>query len=172
MQICTSPQTDNHASTPPLSFLQASCPSCHPTASKHWRLYTQTQTCITRILLLTLTTYNANQKLTGIVTKRLSGSRCHWGLWVRSIEIWVSMIVDGEWTVFGVNLERPVVTNGDFATWLFQNYFRQDLFSLESSKTLYQLQLSSRCGRNCAYETLSLTLTLHPYPSANPIAKP
>jgi len=33
MQICTSPQTDNHASTPPLSFLQAGCPSCHPTNS-------------------------------------------------------------------------------------------------------------------------------------------
>jgi len=33
MQICTSPQTDNHASTPPLSFLQAGCPSCSPTNS-------------------------------------------------------------------------------------------------------------------------------------------
>ena len=31
MQVCTSLQTDNHASTPPLSFLQAGCPSCHPT---------------------------------------------------------------------------------------------------------------------------------------------
>jgi len=30
MQVCTSFQTDNHASTPPLSFLQAGCPSCHP----------------------------------------------------------------------------------------------------------------------------------------------
>ena len=26
-------QTDNHASTPPLSFLQAGCSSCHPTNS-------------------------------------------------------------------------------------------------------------------------------------------
>jgi len=26
-------QTDNHASTSPLSFLQAGCPSCHPTNS-------------------------------------------------------------------------------------------------------------------------------------------
>jgi len=26
-------QTDNHASTPPVSFLQAGCPSCHPTNS-------------------------------------------------------------------------------------------------------------------------------------------
>jgi len=31
MQISTLPQTDNHASIPPLSFLQAGCPSCHPT---------------------------------------------------------------------------------------------------------------------------------------------
>ena len=31
MQICTLAQTDNHASTPPLSVLQAGCPSCRPT---------------------------------------------------------------------------------------------------------------------------------------------
>ena len=33
MQDCTSLQTDNHASTPPLSFSQAGCPSCRPTNS-------------------------------------------------------------------------------------------------------------------------------------------
>jgi len=33
MQICTSLQTDNQASTPPLSFLQAGCHSCCPTNS-------------------------------------------------------------------------------------------------------------------------------------------
>jgi len=33
MQVCTSLQTDNHASTPPLSFLQAGFPSCRPTNS-------------------------------------------------------------------------------------------------------------------------------------------
>jgi len=33
MQVCTSLQTENHASTPSLSFLQAWCPSCHPTNS-------------------------------------------------------------------------------------------------------------------------------------------
>jgi len=33
MQVCTSVQTDNHANTSPLSFLQAGCPSCHPTNS-------------------------------------------------------------------------------------------------------------------------------------------
>jgi len=32
MQVCTSLQTDNNASTPPL-FLQAGCPSCRPTNS-------------------------------------------------------------------------------------------------------------------------------------------
>jgi len=33
MPVCTLLQTDNHASTPPLSFLQAGCPSCRPTNS-------------------------------------------------------------------------------------------------------------------------------------------
>ena len=33
MQDCTSLQTDNQTSTPPLRFLQAGCPSCRPTNS-------------------------------------------------------------------------------------------------------------------------------------------
>ena len=33
MQVCTSLQTDNHASTIPLSFLQAGCPFCRPNNS-------------------------------------------------------------------------------------------------------------------------------------------
>jgi len=33
MQVSTSLQADNHANTSPLSFLQARCPSCHPTNS-------------------------------------------------------------------------------------------------------------------------------------------
>jgi len=33
MQVCISLQTENHASTPPLSFLQAGCPFCRPTNS-------------------------------------------------------------------------------------------------------------------------------------------
>jgi len=33
MQVSTLRQTDNHTSTPPLSFLQAGCPSCFPTIS-------------------------------------------------------------------------------------------------------------------------------------------
>jgi len=33
MQVCTSLQTDNNTSTQPLCFLQAGCPSCHPTNS-------------------------------------------------------------------------------------------------------------------------------------------
>ena len=39
MQVCTSLQTDNHASTPPLSFLQAGCPSCRPTKALKEILY-------------------------------------------------------------------------------------------------------------------------------------
>jgi len=33
MQVCTLLQTDNHANTSPLSFLQAGSPSCRPTNS-------------------------------------------------------------------------------------------------------------------------------------------
>ena len=33
VQVCTLLQTDNHTSIPPLSFLQAGCPSCHQTNS-------------------------------------------------------------------------------------------------------------------------------------------
>jgi len=33
MQVCTSLQTDNHTSTPALSFLKAGCPTCRPTNS-------------------------------------------------------------------------------------------------------------------------------------------
>jgi len=33
MQVCTSLQADNHASTHHSVFLQAGCPSCHPTNS-------------------------------------------------------------------------------------------------------------------------------------------
>ena len=38
MQVCTSLQTDNHASTPPLSFYRPDAlPATQPTVSKHWR---------------------------------------------------------------------------------------------------------------------------------------
>jgi len=33
MHVCTLLQTDNHASTSPLKFLHAGCPSCRPTSS-------------------------------------------------------------------------------------------------------------------------------------------
>jgi len=50
MQVCTSLQTDNHANTPPLSFLQAGCPSCHPTNSvKALPHHTEISTVLLRI---------------------------------------------------------------------------------------------------------------------------
>jgi len=43
MQVCTSNQTDNHASTPPLWFYRPDAlPAAQPTASKHWRQATDT----------------------------------------------------------------------------------------------------------------------------------
>jgi len=52
MQVCTSLQTDNHANTSPLSFLQAGCPSCRQTNSAK-ALKAQ----------LTLTTYRVSDKV-------------------------------------------------------------------------------------------------------------
>ena len=65
MQVCISLQTENHASTPPLSFLQAGCPSCRPTNSvkalkafvtTNWRnnvvfIFTQAGTAYVKVLL-------------------------------------------------------------------------------------------------------------------------
>ena len=49
MQVCTSHQTDNHASTPPLSFYRPDAlPATQPTASKHWRQLHQHGTLRTR----------------------------------------------------------------------------------------------------------------------------
>ena len=54
MQVCTSLQTENHASTRPLSFLQAGCPSCRPTNSvkalKAAEVKSCTQTCFNQQL--------------------------------------------------------------------------------------------------------------------------
>ena len=51
VQICTLLQTDSHASTPPLSFLQAGCPSCRPTNSvKALKRDTTTKKCKTEKL--------------------------------------------------------------------------------------------------------------------------
>jgi len=42
MQVCTSLQTDNHASTAPVSFYRPDAlPAAHPTASKQWRHSTE-----------------------------------------------------------------------------------------------------------------------------------
>jgi len=50
MQVCTSLQTDNHASTPPLCFYSPDAlPAAQPTAPKHWR---HIGSCLTYITLV------------------------------------------------------------------------------------------------------------------------
>jgi len=46
MQVCISLQTDNHANTPPLSFLQAGCPSCRPINSVKALSNTEKNNCL------------------------------------------------------------------------------------------------------------------------------
>ena len=53
MQVCTLLQTDNDASTPPLSFLQAGCPSCCPT-NNVTALKAVTSLCLKSLLMIIL----------------------------------------------------------------------------------------------------------------------
>ena len=89
--MCISLQTDNHASTPLLSFLQAGCPSCHPTNSIkalkaadwdyyrnfinpwEWHCHGQNCTCWTIIRLLFINI---------IQTSTLSEPVCQWAICV------------------------------------------------------------------------------------------
>jgi len=51
MQVCTSLQADNHASTPSISFYRPDAlPATQPTASKHWR-HNCTSSGISKIVL-------------------------------------------------------------------------------------------------------------------------
>jgi len=65
------------------------------------------------------------------------------------------VIVEGEGAVFGVNLEHPIVTNGDFAMQLFPDYFRQELFFMSLSSSHYVTSLSEAscccCSCNCGH---------------------
>jgi len=57
--------------------------------------------------------------------------------WSRSRDGYITVdgvvIVEGVEAVLGVNLKRPIVTNGDFATRLFPDYFGQFLLSYIST---------------------------------------
>ena len=53
MQVCTSLQTDNHASTPPLSFYRLDAlPATQPTASKHWRQHSENDSMQTKLMVI------------------------------------------------------------------------------------------------------------------------
>ena len=59
MQVCTSHQTDNHASTPPFFTGRMPIPAAQPTASKHWRQFKAlmaTNSCQTVVCLWLYTT--------------------------------------------------------------------------------------------------------------------
>jgi len=49
------------------------------------------------------------------------------------------IIIKGEEAVWGLNLWHPNVTNGDFATRLFPNYFEQYLLAYGYSEEIAQM---------------------------------
>ena len=77
MQVCTSLQTHNHASTPPISFLQARCPSCCPTNSvKALKAFIIQYKQIQNIRLLTSNVQNKQQwqqkQIPGVFNSKLT----------------------------------------------------------------------------------------------------
>ena len=55
-------------------------------------------------------------------------------------------IVEGKEAGLGENLEHPIITNGDFAIWLFPNYFGQDLLMFTVCRSsVSSLALSVSC---------------------------
>ena len=79
MQVCTSLQTDNNASTSPLSFLQAGCPSCRPTNSvkalKAINTMQQRSSCIQTFLCIFNLSHRIKSKRT------IDTTRTHPYLW-------------------------------------------------------------------------------------------
>ena len=56
------------------------------------------------------------------------------------------VIVKGEGAVLGLNLRRPVVTNGEFAMWIFPNYFGQYSLNVKrQSLAITDLVCKSAC---------------------------
>ena len=65
IQVCTSLQTDNHASTPPLQvfYRPDALPAAQPTASKHWRLCTTITMKITIFTIVLVLKSNDNVEM-------------------------------------------------------------------------------------------------------------
>ena len=61
------------------------------------------------------------------------------------------VIVEGKGAVLGLNSGRPIVTNGDFATRLFPNYFGQYLF-VDIREHAERSVTDSQCYSNCCFK--------------------
>ena len=79
MQVCTLLQTDNHASTPPLSFFYRpdGLPAAQPTASKHWRQFKKRQTTSINITQYFVTQCHKNSATQLKFWYKLYHAKCH-----------------------------------------------------------------------------------------------
>jgi len=74
MQVCISLQTDNHISTPPLSFLQTGCPSCRPTNSVKALKAKQNKNTKTKLqIIISYVTMKCQLKLSDVFSSRTPG---------------------------------------------------------------------------------------------------
>ena len=79
--ICTSLQTDNHASTSPLSFYRPDAlPATQPTASKHWghKVHLENRTKMELVVILTASYIEDSDRLQWYSQACDALSKCTW----------------------------------------------------------------------------------------------
>jgi len=100
MQVCTLLHTENHASTPPLGFLQARCPSCHQANSvkvlkaKYYCLSRSVLLYCSCLLLYWLCRVHSYLLMLKVLCQKLLHCQCNSALWTSNsiVPCWACLL--------------------------------------------------------------------------------
>ena len=107
LHVCTLLQADSHTSTPPLSFLQAGCPSCCPTNSVK-ALKANKQSVTGRLFGMAPIIGQSIISAPLIFTKfSVTIETTKWSSWV--VPVGAQQIQDGGWPSFWKNVKSPYI---------------------------------------------------------------
>jgi len=133
MQVCISLQADNYASTQPLSFLQAGCPSCRPTSSvKALKAWVLNKAGVKRELLDTvrakkasiLWSHHEETREKEIMQGTMAGARRRGrphAAWMDNMKTWTGLSVDesirmtedrDKWSKYVHGVANPRIEDG------------------------------------------------------------
>jgi len=114
IQVCTTLQTNNHASTPPLRFLQARCPSCRPTNSvKALKGQLRTELCVINVCKCSNTLgWLINNNWNELeITER--------SIWTHFKGLMTKLLLTTFFTTFWRHFEKNVKSNVFWNLWIF-----------------------------------------------------